>query len=130
MALASEPTWGSVKANAPSISPRARGRKEPLLLLLIAVAGQDAGDEIVHRDDGRCRAVAGGDLLACHGERAVTHACAAPLLADGDPVESHRGEPFQRLAREFLVAIPARRIGGNLLGGIAAYRLPDFVKRA
>src|SRR5690349_24911298 len=75
---------------------------------------EDAGDKVVDRDDGRARAIAGGDLFAGDGERGVIEARAAPLLGDRHAVETHRAEAFQRLARELLLAVPARRVRREL----------------
>ena len=43
---------------------------------------------------------------------------------------THRSKAFERLAREFLVTVPARRIRRQLLGGVAANPEPDLLKRA
>ena len=96
------------------------------LLRIVAVAMDDAGGQVVDHDDGRSGAIAGGDFLARDRHRAVVEAGAAPLIRNGDAVEAHRREPFQRLARELLVAIPARRIGRELLARIASHRFADF----
>jgi hypothetical protein len=59
------------------------------LLLLAAVAGEDARHEVVHGDDGGGGAVARGDLLAGDRHRRVVEARAAPRFRNRNPVEAH-----------------------------------------
>ena len=107
-----------------------QGFQELFFLNPVAVAVDDAGGEVIDRDDRGSRAVSGGDLLASNGERAVAEARAAPLFRNRHAVKAHGREALQRLARKFLVAVPARGMRRELLARIAPHRLPDFLKRA
>jgi hypothetical protein len=95
-------------------------------LLRRTITIEDPRDQVVHRDDGGRGAVPCGDLLASDRERAVAEAGAAPFLANGDTIEAHRRQALQRLAREFLVAVPARGIRRELLAREAAHGLANF----
>ena len=110
--------------------PGAQGLEKILLLALAAVPGDDAGDEVVHHDDGARGAIAGGDLLARDSERGVVEARAAPLLGDRDAVQAEGREPLQRLRWKGLLAVPARGVRRELLRGEAAHRLSDLLSRA
>src|SRR3954471_6669890 len=96
------------------------------LLLIVAVAVQDSGNEIVHRDDGRGGAVAGSNLLAGDRHGAVVEPGAAPLLRYGDAIEAHGGEALKRRAWKLLVAVPARGVRCELLARVAPDGFADL----
>ena len=128
IAEASEPTCGSVSAKAPSIFPCASGFRNLFFLRRIAIPGQDAGDEVVHRDDGRGGAVAGGDFLAGHRERGVVHARAAPFLGDGHAIQAHLGEALRSASRGNSFSRSQRAAcGASCSARVAAHRLADLV---
>ncbi len=81
----------------------ARERHEPAFALRVGAVGEDraADHRVLHADDGRARAVAGGDLLQREGERHVIEARAAPALrarrrrrgpARASPLSASRGK--------------------------------------
>ena len=80
----------------------ARERLQVLLLLRVGAERVDrpADDRVLHADDRRRRAVAGGDLLERHGERHVVHAGAVPLLRHDHAERAELAERAQLLARE------------------------------
>ena len=108
---ASLPTCGSVRQNAPSSSPRASGVSQRFFCASLRERHQDR----VHRavgdaDDGRGAAVAGGDLLEHQRERQVVEARRRRTpRAPRCRRRPARPGPVQLLAREVVLAVPARR---------------------
>src|SRR5438132_11151642 len=103
------------------------GLQELVLLSVISEPGENAGDEIVDRDNGGGGAIARRNFLAGDGERGVVEPGAVPFLGNGDAVETHRGEPFQRFPGKVLFPVPARGVGRQLLLRKPPHRLPDFL---
>ena len=106
----------------------ARDRLQPALLLsVIAEAVQDAGDEVVDRDDRARRAVARRHLLAGDRERGRIHAGAAPLFGDRDAEQPHAGERLELLAREGAFAVPLRGARRELGAREGAHRFAQHL---
>src|SRR3989449_5012105 len=64
------------------------GLQELVLLSVISVPGENAGDEIVDRDDGGGGAIARRDFLAGDSERGVVDPGTVPFLGDGDAIKT------------------------------------------
>src|SRR5687768_14918344 len=111
----------------PEHLPLRRRLQEPGYLRVAAIAGKNAGDEVVDRYDGRGSAVAGSNFLAGDGERGVIHSRAAPFVGDRDAIETHLGQAAQGIPRKLLFAVPARSMRRELLRRVTAHRLADFV---
>jgi hypothetical protein len=62
------------------------GTQKSIFLRFVTVTGHNPGHEVIDGDDGCGGAIAGGDLLAGDGKRAVVEARAAPFLLDRDAV--------------------------------------------
>ena len=106
----------------------ARGeRTQVLRLLLVGAEGENraAHHRVLHGDDRRRRAVARGDLLEREGERDVVGAGAAPGLRDHHAEGAELAQRGQLLAREVMLAIPARRVGREPLAREGAHRVAD-----
>ena len=97
------------------------------LLLRVAAEGENrsAHDRILHGEDGRSRAVAGGDLLERDRQRYVIEAGAAVALRNHDAIRPKMAELGERLARERVVAIPLRGKWREPLAGEAAHCVAD-----
>ena len=93
----------------------ARERLQVALLLRVGAERVDrpADDRVLHADDRRRRAVAGGDLLQRDGERHVVEPGAAPALGHDDAERAQRAQRAQLLAREVVLAIPARGVAAR-----------------
>src|SRR5437763_5589910 len=101
------------------------------LLLRVAAEGQDraAHDRVLHAQDGRSRAVAGGDLFERNRQRNVIEAGAAVALRYHDAVGSEAAQLRERLARENMAAIPFRRKGRESLAGEIAHSVANQALR-
>jgi hypothetical protein len=84
---------------------------EPGFLLFVAAVlhGDAAGQRVLHADDGRGGAVAGGDLFDHQHQRHVVHAGAAPLLGNDHAERTEFAEFAQGLGRERCDGGPTRR---------------------
>jgi hypothetical protein len=100
---------------------------EPGFLLLVAAVfhGDAAGQRVLHADDGRGRAVAGGDLLDHQHQRHVVHAGAAPFLGDDHAERAELAEFAQRLGGKGVMAVPLGGEGRQALLREIAQRVAD-----
>jgi hypothetical protein len=105
----------------------ARQRLQPVLLLLVAaVLHRDAaGQRILHADDRRGGAVAGGDLFDYQHQRHVVHAGAAPLFGNDHAERAEFAEFAQRIGRKGVMAVPLGSKGRQALLRKVAQRVAD-----
>src|SRR5206468_7748840 len=80
---------------------------------------------VLHAQDGRSRAIAGGDLFERDRQRNVIEAGAAVALRHHDAVGSEAPQLSERIAREDMAAIPFRRKWRESLAGEIAHRVAD-----
>ena len=90
-------------------------RHEEALLLRVVPKRVDrpADHRVLDADDGRDRAVAGGDLLQREGERHVVEAGAAPALRDHDAQHAEPAQRRQLRARKVVLAVPSAAMGAS-----------------
>ena len=121
-------------------------RQRPQILFLLRVGAErvdrPADDGVLHADDRRRRAVAGGDLLERDGERHVVHAGAAPALR-ARPCRARRARPARAAlragsgardpsARHSARAAPresAHRVADQLLFSVSSMRVAIRARR-
>ena len=103
-----EPTCGSVRQNAPSISPRASGFSHCSFCASFAHAIRiEQTGQLLTLTIGRGGAVAGGDLLEDDREREVVEAGAVVLGRHRDAVAAERGQALQLGLREVAARGPS-----------------------
>ena len=106
-AAASLPASGSVRPKQPSFSPRAKGARNSLLLLVGAeLQHRVAVERVVHAHDDAGGGAAAADLL--HGQRVadVVQPGAAVLLGHRHAQQRQLGELLHRLVRARVVPRP------------------------
>jgi hypothetical protein len=102
-------------------------RLEPFFLLGIGavLAGDAAGQRVLHRDDGRGGAIAGGDFFQRQHQAHVVHAGAAPLLGHDHAHGAEFAQFLQGLGREGVLPVPFGGEGGEALLREGAHRVAD-----
>jgi hypothetical protein len=105
----------------------ARQRNQPAGLLRVGAVGVDrsAHHRVLHADDGARRAVAGGDFLERQREGHVVHAGAAPALGHDHSQRAQFAQRREFRARKVVFAVPARRVGRELLLRERAHGVAD-----
>src|ERR1700694_1686078 len=85
-------------------------RLQVSLLLRVAAEDEDrsAHDRVLHAQDGRSRAVAGGNLLERDRQRHIIESGNADALRNHDAVCPKAAELGERLAREWGIGLPLR----------------------